>query len=193
MKESQHTEWKRNWRDDYLRWICGFANAEGGVLVIGLMLTFQANPEHLIAALGEDRAKPVLDGKVGERVGETRVEMPVVTVETPEVRVETPEVRVETPEVRVETPEVRVETPEVRVETPEVRVETPEVRVETPVETRDRIIELLRAHPHLTLGEVAAQIGKSVSTVERSSVKLTREGRLRRVGPRKGGHWEVLQ
>ena len=35
MKESQHTEWKQNWRDEYLRWICGFANAEGGVLVIG--------------------------------------------------------------------------------------------------------------------------------------------------------------
>ena len=35
MKESQHTEWKQHWRDEYLRWICGFANAEGGVLVIG--------------------------------------------------------------------------------------------------------------------------------------------------------------
>ena len=35
MKETQHTEWKQNWRDEYLRWICGFANAEGGVLVIG--------------------------------------------------------------------------------------------------------------------------------------------------------------
>ena len=35
MKESQHTEWKESWRDDYLRWVCGFANAEGGTLVIG--------------------------------------------------------------------------------------------------------------------------------------------------------------
>ena len=35
MKESQHTEWKASWRDDHLRWVCGFANAEGGVLVIG--------------------------------------------------------------------------------------------------------------------------------------------------------------
>jgi hypothetical protein len=24
---------KETWRDEYLRWICGFANAEGGVLV----------------------------------------------------------------------------------------------------------------------------------------------------------------
>lgn len=35
MKEHQHAEWKESWRDDYLKWICGFANAEGGVLVVG--------------------------------------------------------------------------------------------------------------------------------------------------------------
>lgn len=35
MKEHQQVEWKESWHDDYLRWICGFANAEGGVLVIG--------------------------------------------------------------------------------------------------------------------------------------------------------------
>ena len=35
MKEHQHAEWKETWRDEYLRWICGFANAEGGVLHIG--------------------------------------------------------------------------------------------------------------------------------------------------------------
>ena len=35
MKESQNIEWKESWRDEYLKWICGFANAEGGVLDIG--------------------------------------------------------------------------------------------------------------------------------------------------------------
>jgi ATP-dependent DNA helicase RecG len=35
MKEHQHVEWKESWRDEYLKWVCGFANAEGGVLVIG--------------------------------------------------------------------------------------------------------------------------------------------------------------
>lgn len=35
MSEDQHTEWKSAWRDDYLKWICGFANAQGGVLEIG--------------------------------------------------------------------------------------------------------------------------------------------------------------
>jgi ATP-dependent DNA helicase RecG len=35
MKETQHIEWKESWRDEYLKWLCGFANADGGTLVIG--------------------------------------------------------------------------------------------------------------------------------------------------------------
>jgi len=35
MKENQQLEWKESWRDEFLRWICGFANAEGGTLHIG--------------------------------------------------------------------------------------------------------------------------------------------------------------
>lgn len=36
MAESQNIEWKESWRDEYLKWICGFANAHGGVLNIGI-------------------------------------------------------------------------------------------------------------------------------------------------------------
>jgi ATP-dependent DNA helicase RecG len=35
MAENQHIEWKESWRDEYLKWICAFANAQGGVLEIG--------------------------------------------------------------------------------------------------------------------------------------------------------------
>ncbi|GIZ09029.1 ATP-binding protein [Flavobacterium sp. UMI-01] len=35
MSESQNIEWKRSWHDDYLKWICGFANAVGGTIFIG--------------------------------------------------------------------------------------------------------------------------------------------------------------
>ena len=28
--ESQNIEFKQLWRDEYLKWICGFANAQGG-------------------------------------------------------------------------------------------------------------------------------------------------------------------
>lgn len=34
--ESQSIEYKKTWRDEYLKWICAFANTEGGKLYIGL-------------------------------------------------------------------------------------------------------------------------------------------------------------
>ena len=35
MQESHNIEWKEKWKDDYLKWICGFANANGGKIIIG--------------------------------------------------------------------------------------------------------------------------------------------------------------
>ena len=35
MSENQTIEYKQSWHDDYLKWICGFANALGGVLYVG--------------------------------------------------------------------------------------------------------------------------------------------------------------
>ena len=34
--ESQNIEYKECWRDEYLKWVCGFANAQGGKLYIGI-------------------------------------------------------------------------------------------------------------------------------------------------------------
>ena len=35
MPEQQNIEYKSSWHDDYLKWICGFANAQGGKIYIG--------------------------------------------------------------------------------------------------------------------------------------------------------------
>ncbi|MNV89106.1 hypothetical protein D3C71_1833740 [compost metagenome] len=70
-----------------------------------------------------------------------------------------------------------------------MRVETPvEMRVKTP----DAVLAILVAEPTLTLKQVAERIGRSTSTVERAAAALVKAGRLRFVGPRKGGQWEVL-
>jgi len=36
MSEDQNIEFKESWRDEYLKWICGFANSSGGRLYIGI-------------------------------------------------------------------------------------------------------------------------------------------------------------
>jgi ATP-dependent DNA helicase RecG len=35
MPEQQNIEYKSTWHEDYLKWVCGFANAQGGVIFIG--------------------------------------------------------------------------------------------------------------------------------------------------------------
>lgn len=51
--ESQNIEWKESWQNDYFKWICGFANAQGGTLFIGIDDT--GNTKHL------DNAKKLLE------------------------------------------------------------------------------------------------------------------------------------
>jgi ATP-dependent DNA helicase RecG len=36
LSESQNIEYKSSWRDEYLKWVCGFANANGGKLLVGI-------------------------------------------------------------------------------------------------------------------------------------------------------------
>ena len=36
MPEQQNIEYKKNWHDDYLKWVCGFANANGGKIYVGI-------------------------------------------------------------------------------------------------------------------------------------------------------------
>ena len=76
------------------------------------------------------------------------------------------------------------------VKTPRKPVET---LVETLVKTPEKILAVLKARPDLTLAELAPAIGKSLSAVERATARLVREEKLRFVGPKKGGHWEVFE
>jgi Fic family protein len=64
--------------------------------------------------------------------------------------------------------------------------------VKVRVTTDDALLAVLAAHPAATLAEAAAHLGKSVSAIERAARRLRERGRLRYVGPQKGGHWEVV-
>ncbi|SEW52362.1 AlbA family DNA-binding domain-containing protein [Chitinophaga arvensicola] len=36
MPEQHNIEYKQSWRDEYLKWVYGFANAQGGRIFIGV-------------------------------------------------------------------------------------------------------------------------------------------------------------
>lgn len=55
------------------------------------------------------------------------------------------------------------------------------------------LLRLLKAHPGLTAKQAAEQLGLSPRAVEKQLAALKAAGRLRRVGPNKGGHWQVVE
>ncbi len=44
----------------------------------------------------------------------------------------------------------------------------------------------------MTIPELSEQIGITTRAIEKNIRKLQDEGILKRIGPDKGGHWEVL-
>ncbi len=55
------------------------------------------------------------------------------------------------------------------------------------------LLRLLKAHPGLTAKQAAEQLGLSQRAVEKQLAALKAGGRLRRIGPNKGGHWQVVE
>ncbi|MEI8141022.1 MAG: ATP-binding protein [bacterium] len=70
---------------------------------------------------------------------------------------------------------------------------TQETSVKTSVKTSVQILQMLQATPDMTMADLATQLGKTLRAVEMACAKLTKNGKIRFVGPRKGGHWEVLK
>ena len=184
MKESQHTEWKEAWRDDHLSWVCGFAKVEGGEHWFADKLS----QPHASKPFNPDIANAFF--RAGEIEAWCRGIQRIFEVCKAQ-GVPTPAIDYTPGDFSIEfayAPEYpAVGAP---VETP---VETPvKTAVETSVKTPMAMLELLHRNPQMTLAEVAAELGRSVRAVKMASAKLVKAGRLRHVGPQKGGRWEVM-
>lgn len=57
---------------------------------------------------------------------------------------------------------------------------------------REKIFELLSVDGSLSAASLAALIGITPKAVEKHLSRMKAEGILRRIGPDKGGHWEVI-
>ena len=54
------------------------------------------------------------------------------------------------------------------------------------------ILELIKSNPRILVKEIAAKESISWRAVMKHIAHLKKDGMLRRIGPRKGGHWEVI-
>jgi ATP-dependent DNA helicase RecG len=201
MKENQHIEWKESWRDDYLKWIYGFANGDGGVLVIGrndkglvvgvtgarkLMIwnPGQLPPEWTLEKLlGKHSSQPFNPDLANTFFRAGMIEAWGRGIE----RMMDACAAAGTP-----VPDFEAESTGLWAVFHFLSQQVVGATTQTPVKTPERIIEMLEANPAMSLADVATAIGKSLRAVERASAKMMKENRLRYIGPTKGGHWEVL-
>jgi ATP-dependent DNA helicase RecG len=92
--------------------------------------------------------------------------------------------------VAVTTPEIAPTTPET---TPETVSTTPETAAWLQKNTKERLVQLLREQPQLSAPAIAAALGIGKDGVKYHLNQLKQTGKLRRLGPTKGGRWEVTE
>lgn len=63
-QESQQIEWKWSWQDEFLKWLCGYANTEGGILYIGV------NDDGYVVGIEDSkRMLESLPNKINDKLG----------------------------------------------------------------------------------------------------------------------------
>ena len=60
------------------------------------------------------------------------------------------------------------------------------------VETDNPVLEQFRLDPEMTLHALAKTLGISLRATEKRVANLQYKNRLKRIGPKKGGYWQVL-
>ena len=64
--------------------------------------------------------------------------------------------------------------------------------VEGLVESQKKIIKLIEENPYISKSKLSKKVGISTTAIDKNILKLKDKGLLKRVGPDKGGYWEVI-
>ena len=59
-------------------------------------------------------------------------------------------------------------------------------------ESQKRILKLIKENPYISKKELSETIGISTTAIDKNIARLKKERLLKRIGPDKGGHWEIV-
>ncbi len=59
--------------------------------------------------------------------------------------------------------------------------------------TENQVFAFLSDNPEITIPELAEKLGLTTRAVEKQIAKLRGKGRLRRIGPARGGRWQTIE
>lgn len=55
-----------------------------------------------------------------------------------------------------------------------------------------KILELMQNDPTITIADLALSIGITECAIKKQIRKMKAQGRIQRIGPDKGGHWQTM-
>ena len=173
-KETQTIEFKQSWHDEYLEWICGYANACGGTLYIGR--TDDGAPVGVVKAksLMESIPCKITAGckeyggpRPSYKIGESGV---MVLCKACPAYLELKNAGIE--------------------QLPRTTQTTTQSTTQT---TAQKILAIIKANPNVSRSALSREIGLSPDGIKWHLQKLKEGNAIRRVGPKYGGHWEVVE
>ena len=187
--DAPNIERKSSWCDEHLDCICGFANDRGGVLEIGrndrgevvgvadILRLLDEIPNRVQSLLGI-----VVNVDLRSDCGRDYLRI-VVPPHPTQIGY-----RRESPYPTADT------TPDVRVRPDSTRKQSEsQNQPENHQKTSDRIVAFLRENPEASRRDIVAAFENTTEGSVRYQLdKLKASGRLRRVGPDRGGHWMVV-
>jgi ATP-dependent DNA helicase RecG len=71
--------------------------------------------------------------------------------------------------------------------------ESQKISQKTSQKTSQKIIELMQKDPMITIADLALHIGVTERAIKMQIGKMKTQGRIQRIGPDKGGHWQVAE
>ena len=59
--------------------------------------------------------------------------------------------------------------------------------------SKEKILQAIENTPYITTSELSQLTGLSISGIEKNLRQLKEQNKIKRIGPDKGGHWEVVK
>ena len=184
--ESQNVEYKRSWHDEYLKWVCGFANAKGGTIWIGI--------DDDKSVCGVEKSKKLMDymERKGSGLG---LMLDAYAKEVPNPRQLEPKFYSSSGLFHVVLPNLNFDVPQGVTQGVPQGVTQGDTQGVTQGVTQAglspldlKIVGHIRKHPKVTKEELAKRLGCVPITIKRHLAKLPN---VRYVGHGYSGHWEV--
>jgi predicted HTH transcriptional regulator len=208
--EHQQCEYKQIWKNDWLKTICAFANAQGGVLRVGfdddgevigldhhqkLMEDIPNKVRDVLGIMVEDLSSDALT-RFRTRAAESKrmtssdlaVTDPVLIEKLNLIECDHSDMWVEFPFV---IPKAATEKTQGETAGKIPSEKRGEKRGEKLSANRQSILEAMRHDPTVTHKQLVELVGIGTTSIEKNIQYLKQQGWISRVGPAKGGHWEV--